>query len=506
MIVGQTCFQRNGKHACELAGVRHGTVVRTPGASTLERMTDKHDDADSAPGAAPGGASSPFDQQTEEIPVRGSGPEGRSYGQWDPAARIAPSGQGSSTSRWSRLGHPVQTARFTAGAKPNPPGTGGQQGGAAPPAAGDHPTEAQPTYSEVVDEDDLAFGGGATEQIPLAPAAAWSASPDAPAHEEPTIHEEPAIEEIPVVREDAAATTAPVHWQSESPATQPEPVVEHRTEVMQRPATSAPTSPWTGGSEDAWEDRAAEVPAAGAPTAAFAPLPLSKPDSGYPPSAARQPSPPPLEDSAWSFAPAYQPVPAEEEPRGAGAGPAYAAQPVYVPGSEPTGRGTVELGLLLLRLLVGGLLILDGLRNTVGLLDGPGLSGTEALIAEWGFDYARILAIALVSIQLGAGVLIVVGLATPFAAAAVVLAMSVFTLGQHLGNGNVLVFSQGVDELPLILAGAAAALALTGPGKISLDSPMKWSTRPRLGSFVLLVLGVVGGVVAWLVLSGKIST
>jgi putative oxidoreductase len=443
-------------------------------------MTDNRDDAEPGQTEAQSGASSPFDEQTQEIP-RPSG--GYGGGAW-----AAPTGGSSSasTSRWSRLGQPVQPARFSAGAPR----------GAEPSAADPAATAAMPTpsrtpqgYSEVLDEDDLGVGG-ATEQIPRMAA---------PERTEQISH---ATEEVP------RATGAPDAGR---------PAADDPLATAAMPRQTSGDAESAGGEPDVPTN---PVPSAGAPTQAFSRMDAPPVDVGgqtagyrsahYEPSAksapyeplAYEPAPPGNypQESAWTQAGAYQQDPAP------GYGQPPAAAPVQVPPSAdaPRGRGTVELGLLVLRLLLGGLLIVEGLRTALGTWGGPGLSGTESLLASWGFDYARILAVTLASIELGAGVLIIVGLATPLAASAVVLAMLAVWLGDQLAPGEPYVLPVG-NERALFLGGAAVALALAGPGKISLDSAMKWATRPRFGSLFLLLLGIVGGIAAWLVLTGRIG-
>jgi len=42
------------------------------------------------------------------------------------------------------------------------------------------------------------------------------------------------------------------------------------------------------------------------------------------------------------------------------------------------------------------------------------------------------------------------------------------------------------------------AITLTGPGRIAIDGRRGWATRPFLGSFVVLLLGVAAGVCLWI--------
>ena len=80
-------------------------------------------------------------------------------------------------------------------------------------------------------------------------------------------------------------------------------------------------------------------------------------------------------------------------------------------------RGTQDLGLLLLRLGVGALLIAHGLQKAFGLWGGPGFDGFEKSLTDMGFQHADILTYVAAGGQIAAGVLLVLGLFTPVAAA-----------------------------------------------------------------------------------------
>ena len=102
-------------------------------------------------------------------------------------------------------------------------------------------------------------------------------------------------------------------------------------------------------------------------------------------------------------------------------------------------RGTLDLGLFALRLTVGVLLAMRGLQKLFGLFGGPGIDAFAQTLADSGFDQARALAITGGTVELIAGVLLIIGLATPVAAGAL--------LG-IVGMGIAIRLS-GPDPLPL---------------------------------------------------------
>ena len=65
---------------------------------------------------------------------------------------------------------------------------------------------------------------------------------------------------------------------------------------------------------------------------------------------------------------------------------------------------------------------------------------------------------------------------------------------QFSGTGGV--------EYETVLGFAAAAIILTGPGRIAFDGRRGWATRPRIGSFLALAVGIAAGVCIWIFLNG----
>lgn len=187
--------------------------------------------------------------------------------------------------------------------------------------------------------------------------------------------------------------------------------------------------------------------------------------------------------------------------------PAYApAEPEPVVRTEtveiPARRGTTDLGLLLLRLVVGGIFLVHGLQKLVGIWNGPGLDGFRSLLEDTGYEQANILAIAGAVGETAGGALLILGLATPFAGAAVLSVIINAWCFKQAAEPGLQFFAPGGVEYETVLGIAAAAIILTGPGRIALDGRRGWATRPRFGSFLALVLGVAGGVCMWIFLNG----
>lgn len=197
-----------------------------------------------------------------------------------------------------------------------------------------------------------------------------------------------------------------------------------------------------------------------------------------------------------SLTPAAYAAPTEQLHRPAG----DAAPAGEQPAAPKARRGTLDLGLLILRLAVGGTLIVHGLQKLVGLWSGPGLDGFEEMLSSAGYRQPGLLAIAGSVGEIAAGAFLVLGLLTPLAAAAVVAIMINAVLFKHeLEPGFQYFASDGTGfEYEVLLTAAAVSLTLTGPGRIAVDGPRGWATRPFVGSFVALLLGVAAGVCLWL--------
>ena len=125
-----------------------------------------------------------------------------------------------------------------------------------------------------------------------------------------------------------------------------------------------------------------------------------------------------------------------------------------------------DLGLLALRVGVGGALVAHGSQKLFGWFGGRGLEHTGATFERLGFRPGIVNAIAAGLGEAGGGALLAVGLGTPSAAAAVAGTMIVAS-STHVEHG--FFNSKGGFEYPAVLGWSAAALALTGPGNLSLD-------------------------------------
>lgn len=135
--------------------------------------------------------------------------------------------------------------------------------------------------------------------------------------------------------------------------------------------------------------------------------------------------------------------------------------------SSPQDRPTVrDLGLLGLRLGIGGALFAHGAQKLLGWFGGGGPGETGKAFDEMGFVPGNRNALLAGASEAGSGVLLALGAATGPAGAAAVGTMTVAG-SVHAPNG--FFNTSGGFELPATLGLAAASLILTGPGRLSVD-------------------------------------
>lgn len=151
----------------------------------------------------------------------------------------------------------------------------------------------------------------------------------------------------------------------------------------------------------------------------------------------------------------------------------------------------MNIGLLVLRLAVGGLLVGHGSQKLFGRFGGHGLAGTAGFFSSVGFRPGKAMALVAGVSEFGAGLLLAFGLLTPLAAAAVVGTLVVAS-SLHWAQG---LWGQGGGyELPLLYVVVAGALAFTGPGAYSVDSLLGLDryAGPGVGALAVVV-GVLSG-------------
>jgi putative oxidoreductase len=142
--------------------------------------------------------------------------------------------------------------------------------------------------------------------------------------------------------------------------------------------------------------------------------------------------------------------------------------------------------LLLVRVVVGGTMIAHGINHWRG---GGRIDGTARWFAGLGLRQPRMQAWMSVVTEVGAGALLVAGLLTSAACAAVISVMLVAGLLAHRPNGF-FVFKDGYEYV-LVLAVTALALAILGPGRFSLDAAAGITLTGWAGGGIALGVAVI---------------
>ena len=153
---------------------------------------------------------------------------------------------------------------------------------------------------------------------------------------------------------------------------------------------------------------------------------------------------------------------------------------------------TADLGILVLRLGAGGLLAGHGAQKLFGSFGGPGLTGTAGWLESMGLRPGKAWAGLAGISELGGGALMALGLGGPIGPIALQGAMATATRQGH--RGKPIWAASGGAELPVVFATSGVALALTGPGRYSLDRALGLRVRPLVAG--LVAAGVVAGTAA----------
>jgi putative oxidoreductase len=159
---------------------------------------------------------------------------------------------------------------------------------------------------------------------------------------------------------------------------------------------------------------------------------------------------------------------------------------------QPPGNPAADLGLLALRVAVGGFLMGHGAQKLFGWFGGHGLEGTAGWLESMGFKPGRQWAALAGASEFGGGALTALGLLHPLGPVGTVGAMAIAALDVH--GGKPVWVTEGGAELPITNIAAAAALALAGPGGLSLDRALGIRVPKELTG--LAVLAVAAGVLA----------
>jgi putative oxidoreductase len=153
----------------------------------------------------------------------------------------------------------------------------------------------------------------------------------------------------------------------------------------------------------------------------------------------------------------------------------------------------MDLGLLIVRFVVGLTLAAHGAQKLLGWFGGYGLDGTGQFMDTLGFHPGRRHAALAGLTEAAGGVLLALGLLTPLGAALIASVMLVATITVHLKKG--FFAASGGYEYNLVLAAAAVSLAFSGPGALSIDALLGYSFAGTLWGVGAMIVAIVGALV-----------
>ncbi|OLT23035.1 hypothetical protein BJF78_32540 [Pseudonocardia sp. CNS-139] len=155
---------------------------------------------------------------------------------------------------------------------------------------------------------------------------------------------------------------------------------------------------------------------------------------------------------------------------------------------------------MLLRFAVGGTFFSHGMQKVFGMWGGPGIGGFATSLESYGYQQATTLSWAGGIGEMIAGAFVVLGILTPFSAAGL-LAIKINAVLVKLGAGYFITTAAGTNavEFDVVLGLAAAAIVLTGPGRIAFDNGRAWQRRPAW-AVLAMVFGIALGVLVYLLM------
>lgn len=154
----------------------------------------------------------------------------------------------------------------------------------------------------------------------------------------------------------------------------------------------------------------------------------------------------------------------------------------------------MNIARLAARTIVGGLFVGHGMQKLAGWFGGPGLEGTEGMMASLDMRPARRNAVAAGVTETAGGALLVAGLATPIACAGLIGTMITAIRKVHWSSGPWA--AAGGYEYNLVLIAGLLALAEEGPGDISLDTALGLDTTGVKWSLGALAVGAAASTTA----------
>lgn len=150
----------------------------------------------------------------------------------------------------------------------------------------------------------------------------------------------------------------------------------------------------------------------------------------------------------------------------------------------------MDVGLFIIRVVVGLALAAHSAQKLFGAFGGGGIDGTGAWLESQGFVPGRRSAYLAGGSEFLGGVMLAVGLFTPLASA-IVTGVMLVAGATHAEKGFFI--TRGGYEYTLVLGAAAAGIAFTGPGLLSVDAALRIAVEGLVPGFLALAVGLGAG-------------
>lgn len=168
-----------------------------------------------------------------------------------------------------------------------------------------------------------------------------------------------------------------------------------------------------------------------------------------------------------------------------------------------------DLGKLVLRLVTGPLLAGHGGQKLFGWFGGYGMEGTAGWLRSMGMHPSRLWAGAAGASEFGSGALTTLGFLYPVGPITMIAPMVMAYAKVH--KDKPIWVTEGGAELPMTNIAAATSLALSGPGRFSLDNllgirlPWPLVALTLIGTAAGIAFGLRGGEAASTEQTGEVS-
>jgi putative oxidoreductase len=154
----------------------------------------------------------------------------------------------------------------------------------------------------------------------------------------------------------------------------------------------------------------------------------------------------------------------------------------------------MNLGRLIARVAIGGLVAGHGTQKLFGWFGGPGVSGASQMMGKLELHPPKRNAVAAGAAETTAGVLLALGALTPLAGALVTSTMVTAIRKVHGPNGPWI--QQSGYEYNLVLIAVMAALVESGPGSPSVDRALGIEAKGSRWALAAIAAGAAGSTLA----------